>query len=183
MLRVAYVIPGSILLRVFLAHERVDDGPEGFVMIYKATMQQGLATFAPILFVRAFYLTLLERVKIWYNKLVARSISSWPELKKTFIKCFSFGKPASVPVQRLHDIRQADFEPLQSYLSHFNKEMLFYERITNAKALSALKGVLDMNLPFWRDVCNKNPATFDQLVEMITEEITNENIVLHRNRG
>ncbi|KAL2518530.1 Uncharacterized protein Adt_14777 [Abeliophyllum distichum] len=39
-----------------------------------------------------------------------------------------------------------------------------------------------MNLSFWRDVRNKNPTTFDQLVEMITEKITNENVILHRNR-
>ncbi|KAL2472128.1 Uncharacterized protein Adt_40264 [Abeliophyllum distichum] len=61
--------------------------------------------------------------------------------------------------------------------------MLFCERITDAEALSVLNGGLDMNLPFWRDVRNKNPTTFDQLVEMITEEITNENMILHRNRG
>ncbi|KAL2465697.1 Uncharacterized protein Adt_41548 [Abeliophyllum distichum] len=61
--------------------------------------------------------------------------------------------------------------------------MLFCERITDAEALSTLKGVLDMNLPFWRDVRNKNPTTFDQLVKMITEEITNKNMVLHRNCG
>ncbi|KAL2481172.1 Uncharacterized protein Adt_34138 [Abeliophyllum distichum] len=59
-------------------------------------------------------------------------------------------KPASALVQRLHDIRQAKFEPLQSYLSHFNEEMLFCERIFDAEALSAFKGRLDMNLPFWK---------------------------------
>ncbi|KAL2531449.1 Uncharacterized protein Adt_04800 [Abeliophyllum distichum] len=61
--------------------------------------------------------------------------------------------------------------------------MLFCKRITDVEALSALKEGLDMNLLFWRDVRNKNPTTFDQLVEMITEEITNENMILHRNRG
>ncbi|KAL2504879.1 Uncharacterized protein Adt_20500 [Abeliophyllum distichum] len=39
-----------------------------------------------------------------------------------------------------------------------------------------------MNLHFWRDVRNKNPTTFDQLVEMITKKITNENMIFHRNR-
>ncbi|KAL2505145.1 Uncharacterized protein Adt_20766 [Abeliophyllum distichum] len=100
-----------------------------------------------------------------------------------FINYFSSGKPTSAPVQCLHDIRQARFEPLQSYLSRFNEEMLFCERISDAEALSALKWRLDMNLPFWRDICNENSATFDQLVEMITEEITNENMILYRNRG
>ncbi|KAL2542883.1 Ribonuclease H [Abeliophyllum distichum] len=110
----------------------------------------------PTLKCRAFHLTLSGGAKRW---------------------------PASAPVQRLHDIRQAESEPLQSYLSRFNEEMLFCERITDAEALSALKGGLDMNHPFWRDVRNKNPTTFDQLVEMIMEEITNENMILHRNRG
>ncbi|KAL2497972.1 hypothetical protein Adt_23522 [Abeliophyllum distichum] len=40
-----------------------------------------------------------------------------------------------------------------------------------------------MNLSFSRDVRNKNRTTFDQLVEIITEEITNENMNLHRNHG
>ncbi|KAL2471879.1 Uncharacterized protein Adt_40015 [Abeliophyllum distichum] len=108
---------------------------------------------APALKCRAFHLTLSGGAKRWYNKLVAGSISSLPELKKTFINYFSSGKPASTPV------------------------------ITDSKALFALKGGLDMNLSFWRDVRNKNPTTFDQLVEMITEEITNENMILHRNHG
>ncbi|KAL2490845.1 Retrotrans gag domain-containing protein [Abeliophyllum distichum] len=95
--------------------------------------------------------------KRWYNKLAAGSIHNWPDLKRTFINYFSSGRPASAPVQRLHDIRQAESEPLQSYLSRFNEEMLFCEAITDAEALSALKGGLDMNHPFWRDVRNKNP--------------------------
>ncbi|KAL2480780.1 Uncharacterized protein Adt_33746 [Abeliophyllum distichum] len=86
-------------------------------------------------------------------------------------------------MQCLHDIRQARFVPLQSYLSQFNEEILFYERISDAEAISALKRRLDMNLPFWRDVQNNNPTTFDQLVELITEEITNKNMILHRNCG
>ncbi|KAL2480677.1 Uncharacterized protein Adt_33643 [Abeliophyllum distichum] len=59
--------------------------------------------------------------------------------------------------------------------------MPFCERIADAEALSVLRGGLDMNFSFWRDVRNKNPTMFDQLVEMITEEITNENMILHRN--
>ncbi|KAL2457595.1 Uncharacterized protein Adt_46312 [Abeliophyllum distichum] len=154
--------------------------PLDHVNTYKTEMSLRGAT--PALKCRAFHLILSRGAKRWYNKLVAGSISNWPELKNTFINYFSSGKPASVPVQHLHDIKQAESEPLQSYLSCFNEEMLFYKRITDAEALSALKGGLDMNLPFWRDVSNKNPTTFDQLVEMITEEITNENMILHRNR-
>ncbi|KAL2474986.1 Retrotrans gag domain-containing protein [Abeliophyllum distichum] len=111
-------------------------------------LEMSLRGATPALKCRAFHLTLSGGAKRWYNKLVAGSISSWPELKRTFINYFSSGKPASAPVQRLHDIRQAESEPLQSYLSRFNEEMLFCERITDAEALSALKGGLDMNSPF-----------------------------------
>ncbi|KAL2497092.1 Retrotrans gag domain-containing protein [Abeliophyllum distichum] len=154
--------------------------PLDHVNTYK--MEMSLRGATPALKYRAFHFTLSGGAKRWYNKLVAGSISSWPELKRTFINYFSSGKPTSAPVQRIHDIRQVELEPLQSYLSRFNEEMLFCERITDAEVLSELKGGLDMNLPFWRDVLNKNPTMFDQLVEMITEEITNENMILHKSR-
>ncbi|KAL2476254.1 Ribonuclease H [Abeliophyllum distichum] len=155
--------------------------PLDHVNTYKTEMT--LRGANPALKCRAFHLTLSGGAKRWYNKLAAGSIHNWPDLKRTFINYFSSGRPASAPVQRLHDIRQAESEPLKSYLSRFNEEMLFCEAITDAEALSALKGGLDMNHPFWRDVRNKNPTTYDQLVEMIMEEITNENMILHRNRG
>ncbi|KAL2466615.1 Retrotrans gag domain-containing protein [Abeliophyllum distichum] len=120
--------------------------PLDHVNTYKTKISLRGAT--PALKCRAFHLTLSRGAKRWYNKLAAGSISNWPELKRTFINYFSSGKPASVPVQRLHDIRQAESEPLQSYLSCFNEEMLFCERIIDAEALSALKGELDTNLPF-----------------------------------
>ncbi|KAL2481041.1 Uncharacterized protein Adt_34007 [Abeliophyllum distichum] len=112
--------------------------PLDHVNTYKTEMSLRGAT--PALKCRAFHLTLSGGAKRWYNKLVAGSISSWPELKKPFINYFSSGKPDSAPVQRLHDIRQAESEPLQSYLSLFNEEMLFCERITDVEALSMLKG-------------------------------------------
>ncbi|KAL2542191.1 Uncharacterized protein Adt_03169 [Abeliophyllum distichum] len=90
---------------------------------------------------KAFHLTLLSGgAERWYNKLVAESISSWPELKKMFINYFSSEKPASAPVQCLHDIMQAESKHLQIYLSHFNEEMFFYERITDVEALSPVEG-------------------------------------------
>ncbi|KAL2541088.1 Retrotrans gag domain-containing protein [Abeliophyllum distichum] len=119
--------------------------PLDHVNTYKTEMSLRGAT--PALKCRAFHLTLSGGAKRWYNKLAAGSIHNWPELKRTFINYFSSGKPASAPVQRLHDIRQAESEPLQSYLSRFNEEMLFCERITDAEALSALKGRIEHESP------------------------------------
>ncbi|KAL2471419.1 Uncharacterized protein Adt_39555 [Abeliophyllum distichum] len=80
-------------------------------------------------------------------------------------------------------MRQGAGEPLQSYLNRFNEDMLFCKREFDVEALSTFKGDLNMSLLFWKDVQNNNPTTFDQLVEMITEEITKDNMILHRNRG
>ncbi|KAL2532781.1 Retrotrans gag domain-containing protein [Abeliophyllum distichum] len=104
--------------------------PLDHVNTYKTEMT--LRGANPALKCRAFHLTLSGGAKRWYNKLAAGSIHNWPDLKRTFINYFSSGRPASAPVQRLHNIRQAESEPLQSYLSHFNEEMLFCERITDA---------------------------------------------------
>ncbi|KAL2481028.1 Uncharacterized protein Adt_33994 [Abeliophyllum distichum] len=69
--------------------------PLDHVNTYKTEMSLRGAT--PALKCRAFHLTLSGGAKRWYNKLVAGSISSWPELKKTFINYFSSGKPDSAP--------------------------------------------------------------------------------------
>ncbi|KAL2517292.1 Uncharacterized protein Adt_13539 [Abeliophyllum distichum] len=118
--------------------------PLDHVNTYKTEMSLRGAT--PALKCRAFHLTLSGGAKRWYNKLAARNITSWPELKMTFINYFSSRKPASAPVQCLHDIRQAEFESMQSYLSRFNEEMLFCERIIDAEALSVL---------YWSDTAEK----------------------------
>ncbi|KAL2542255.1 Uncharacterized protein Adt_03233 [Abeliophyllum distichum] len=84
--------------------------PLDHVNTYK--MEMSLRGATPALKCRAFHLTLSGGAKRWYNKLAAGSIRNWPDLKRTFINYFSSGRPASAPVQRLHDIRQAESEPL-----------------------------------------------------------------------
>lgn len=56
-------------------------------------------------------------------------------------------------------------------------------KITDKEALTALRGGLDTNSLFWRDVQNKDPATYDALLEMIRREILNEKLKDHRNRA
>ncbi|KAL2467183.1 Uncharacterized protein Adt_43034 [Abeliophyllum distichum] len=70
--------------------------PFDHVNTYKTKISLRGAT--PTLKYRAFHLTLSGGTKRWYNKLVAGSISSWPELKRTFINYFSSGKLASALV-------------------------------------------------------------------------------------
>ncbi|KAL2518793.1 Uncharacterized protein Adt_15040 [Abeliophyllum distichum] len=63
--------------------------PLDHVNTYK--MEMSLRGATPALKCRAFHLTLSGGAKRWYKKLVAESISSWPELKKTFINTSRLG--------------------------------------------------------------------------------------------
>ncbi|XP_022859618.1 uncharacterized protein LOC111380322 [Olea europaea var. sylvestris] len=51
------------------------------------------------------------------------------------------------------------------------------------EALSALKDGLNMNTLFWMDLCSKNPATYDELVEMMRVEIVNKEMIDHQNHA
>ncbi|XP_022852948.1 uncharacterized protein LOC111374508 [Olea europaea var. sylvestris] len=49
--------------------------------------------------------------------------------------------------------------------------------------LSSLKGGHNINTLFWKDVPSKNPATYDELVEMMRMEIVSEEMIDHRNNA
>lgn len=104
-------------------------------------------------------------------------------MKKTFLKRFATSKEGDRPIQRLQDMRQQRGEALKTFLSRFTDEMTYCVQVTDREALTALRGGLDMNSLFWRDVQNKDPTTYDALLEMIRQEILNEELKDHRNRA
>jgi len=61
--------------------------------------------------------------------------------------------------------------------------MTYCVQFTDKEALTTLRGGLDMNSFFWRDVQNKDPTTYDALLEMIRCEILNEELKDHMNRA
>ncbi|XP_022880635.1 uncharacterized protein LOC111397904 [Olea europaea var. sylvestris] len=80
-------------------------------------------------------------------------------------------------------MRQAHGESLKSFLSRFTDEMMYCVQVTNREALSALRGGLNMNTLFWKDVQNQDPTTYDALLEMMRREIINGELIEHRNRA
>lgn len=78
-------------------------------------------------------------------------------------------------------MRQAAGETLKNYLARFTDEIIYCEQIADKEALLALNGGLNMSNLFWRDVRNKNPVTYNELVEMMRVEIVNEEMIDHRN--
>ncbi|XP_022857368.1 uncharacterized protein LOC111378408 [Olea europaea var. sylvestris] len=138
---------------------------------------------SPALKCRAFHLTLGGVAEVWYNRLPPLSIRSWPDLKKSFLNQYLSHRKGEAPMQRLQDMRQTPGETLKSYLTRFTDEITYCEQVTDREALSALKGGLNMNTLFWRDVRSKHPATYDALVEMMRVEIVSREMIDHRNRA
>ncbi|XP_022880865.1 uncharacterized protein LOC111398161 [Olea europaea var. sylvestris] len=62
-------------------------------------------------------------------------------------------------------------------------EITYCEQVTDREALSVLKGGLNMNTLFWRDIRSKNPPTYDELVETMRVEIISKVMIDHRNRA
>ncbi|XP_022876843.1 uncharacterized protein LOC111395050 [Olea europaea var. sylvestris] len=145
--------------------------------------QMSLREASPALKCRAFHLTLGGATEVWYSRLLPLTIGIWPNLKKTFLNQYLSRREGEAPVQRLQDMRQALGEMLKSYLARFTDEITYCEQVTNRETLSALKGSLNMNTLFWRDVRSKNPTTYDELVKMMRVEIVSEEMIDYQNRA
>lgn len=79
-------------------------------------------------------------------------------------------------------MRQQASETLKSYLVWFTDEMTYYAQVIDKEALSTLRGGLNMNFLFWRDVRNQNSTTYDALIEIMRIKIINEKLINHRDQ-
>lgn len=64
-------------------------------------------------------------------------------------------------------MRQQLGKLLKSFLTCFTYEITYCVQVIDREALTALKGGLNMNSLFWRDVQNKDPTGYNVLLEMI----------------
>lgn len=149
----------------------------------KYMTQMSLRGVSPTLKCEAFHLTFTGATEVWYSRLPPLSIRSWPDLKKAFLNKYLSQMKGEAPVQRLQDMRQAPGKTQKSYLVRFTDEITYCKQVMDREALSALKGGLNMNTLFWRDVRSKKPDTYDELVEIMRVEIVNEEMIDHQNRA
>ncbi|KAL2466360.1 Retrotrans gag domain-containing protein [Abeliophyllum distichum] len=136
---------------------------------YKIEMK--LKNASPSLKCMAFHMNLTGTAKRWYLKLKLGSIRSWPQLKKAFMSAFmghTFGEALAT---RLNDIIQGVYESVKIYFNRFQNKSITVELILDEKSLDALWNRQRMETMCWRDVRNKNPQTYNKLVDLIKEEI------------
>ncbi|XP_075654406.1 uncharacterized protein LOC142624633 [Castanea sativa] len=73
---------------------------------------------------RAFPTKLKGPVRIWFNRLTPKSISTFKELSTQFASYFIGGHRYKKSTACLMNIKQQEDETLRSYISRFNKEAL-----------------------------------------------------------
>lgn len=100
---------------------------------------------------RALHLSMSGAVEVWYTRLLERSIRSWSDFITAFLNTLSQAKKVKV---RLQDMR-------------FTDEITYCMQVIDREPLTVLRGGLDMNSFLWRDVQNKDLASYDALLEMI----------------
>lgn len=59
----------------------------------------GLKDAMPVMKCKAFYLSLSGAAKVWYTRLEAKIIRSWPNFKKAFLKRFAMCKEDEGQIQ------------------------------------------------------------------------------------
>ncbi|KAL2532502.1 Uncharacterized protein Adt_05853 [Abeliophyllum distichum] len=106
------------------------------------------------------------------QKLAHCGIESWSDLKNQFIDMFTTGNPGLALVRRIHDMKQETCKLLKSYQCHFTQKILEGENIPQEIAFQALKLGSDQMIPFWRDICYLGPTSYNELVDLIKEDVS-----------
>ncbi|KAL2518810.1 Uncharacterized protein Adt_15057 [Abeliophyllum distichum] len=86
-------------------------------------------------------------------------------------------------IAQLNDIRQKDGKTVKSYVKRFSNVINKIETVTDEKALDSLVTGLHMRTPFWRDVQNSQPKTYNQLVDLVQREIRSEETIENRKKA
>ena len=73
---------------------------------------------------RAFPTTLKGPTRVWFSKMMPKSISTFKELSAQFVSYFIRGHKFKKSTACLMSIKQQEDETLRSYITRFNKEAL-----------------------------------------------------------
>ena len=112
---------------------------------------------------RAFPTTLKGPARIWFNKVMPNSISTFRELSVQFASHFIGGHRYKKSTVCLMNIRQREDETLRSYITRFNKEALSIDEVDNKILIAAFTNGLRKG-KFLFSLYKNNPKTmFDVL--------------------
>lgn len=102
-------------------YDRRGDPPE-YLNSFKTHMS--LRGTTPIMECRAFHLTLSGTTKVWHTRLQAKSIQSWLDFKKAFVKLFATSSLRHEATTR---------RLVEKFIIRFIDEMAYYVQVNSPK--------------------------------------------------
>ena len=85
---------------------------------------------------KAFPTTLKGSARIWFNRLIPNSISTFKELSAQFASHFIGGHKYKKSTACLINIKQREDETLRSYITYFNKEALSIDEVDKKRLVA-----------------------------------------------
>ena len=81
-------------------------------------------------------------MQVWFSKLATSSIDNFEQLGTSFMHHFIGGQCQKRPVDLLLTIKQAEREPMRSYVKRFTREVLEVDKVDDKVQLTTFKASL-----------------------------------------
>ncbi|XP_023926746.1 uncharacterized protein LOC112038140 [Quercus suber] len=128
---------------------------------------------------RAFPTTLKGPVRIWFNRLMPNSISSFKELSAQFALHFIRGHMYKKSTACLMNIKQREDETLRSYITRFNKEAFSIDEANDKILVAAFTNGLQKG-KFLFSLSKNDPKTMTDVLYRATKYMNVEDALLAR---
>ena len=153
--------------------------PFDHITTFKTTMH--LQGVSDKIMYRAFPTTLKGPARVWFNKMLSNSVSSFEELSKLFVNNFIGGQRHKHSSSNLLTIEQGENESLRSFITRFNREALSVDEVDDKLLLAAFHNEVNSDL-FIHKIYEKEPQSMAELVHSAQNFMNAEDAIIAKKR-
>ena len=130
---------------------------------------------------KAFPTTLKGPARVWFSKMPPNTVSSFEELSKLFINNFIGGQRHKRSSSSLLTIEQGENESLQSFITHFNREVLIVDEMDDKFLLTIFHNGVNSDL-FIHKLYEQDPQTMAEFVHSAQNFMNAEDVIIAKKR-
>ena len=130
---------------------------------------------------KAFPTTLKGPARVWFNKILPNSVSSFEEFSKLFVNNFIGGQRHKHSSSNLLTIEQGENESLRSFITRFNREALSVDEVDDKLLLAAFHNEVNSDL-FIHKLYEKEPQSMAELVHSAQNFMNAEDAIIAKKR-
>ncbi|XP_065636335.1 uncharacterized protein LOC136070378 [Quercus suber] len=153
--------------------------PFDHIATFKTTMH--LQGVLDEIMCRAFLTTLKGPARVWFNKILSNSVSSFEELSKLFVNNFIGGQRHKRSSSSLLTIEQGENESLRSFITRFNRETLTVDEVDDNLLLAAFHNGVNSDL-FIHKLYEKEPQSMVELIHSAQNFMNAEDAIIAKKR-